>query len=571
MYLMTEKELKMKKGKVIRALFIIMIFIQIARPITLAANASSLQDGSVDAERMEEQTRASSFIKKTWTGADNQKVIQAARAQLGQTAVTLGYTEPWCADFVCDIARITGISNSIIPWGQGYYSANVGGMAFRLEQYGAQEVALENAKPGDLVIFNWSRAKDAVRLPTNEEPMDHVAFVIFYDPETKYLHYIGGNQNPKEALEAGISYPSRKRHVTEVVMDTEKEPYVTRVYRPKYASADYSTPIYQRKVTLIADGNGTVSGEDNYMPGTTVKVKAVPGDGMIFTGWYWEKELVSKSAEYTFEVKEHITLTAKFMKGASVTAKATPSGSVTGGGNYRLKDTVTFTATPQTGKSFEGWYLPTGEKVSVNNPYVFTAEKGITLTALFSGDYFIDVPAGVWYREYAVQAGQQGIVRGNGSEVIFDGNGSFTRAMAVTMIARMAGADVTAAPRSPFSDAPAGAWFTPYVNWAYANSVTAGMSATSFAPGRVITRQEFITMLERYIEAQGISIAPARTPFHDMGDTAGWAKTAVERFYARGLVKGDNHGNLLPQKVLSRSEGTAFIMRTAEYLKSHGR
>ena len=77
-------------------------------------------------------------------------------------------------------------------------------------------------------------------------------------------------------------------------------------------------------------------------------------------------------------------------------------------------------------------------------------------------------------------------------------------------------------------------------------------------------------MLERYIEAQGISIAPARMPFHDMGDTAGWAETAVERFYARGLVKGDNHGNLLPQKVLSRSEGTAFIMRTAEYLKSHG-
>jgi len=140
----------------------------------------------------------------------------------------------------------------------------------------------------------------------------------------------------------------------------------------------------------------------------------------------------------------------------------------------------------------------------------------------------------------------------------------------VTMIARMIGADVDSAPRSPFTDTPEGKWFTPYVNWAYANHVTTGMSATSFAPDREITRQEFMTMLERFIESQGLEITGAGMPFRDAGDTATWAKTAVEKFYARGLVKGDNNGDLLPKKTLTRSEGTTFIMRTAEYLKTHG-
>ena len=324
------------------------------------------------------------------------------------------------------------------------------------------------------------------------------------------------------------------------------------------------------QVTVKASG-GTVTGVGSYITGNSVTLTAAAGSGYRFAGWFdaADKQL-GTGGTYTFTASEDVTITAKFIRVFTVTVKGTPSGTVSGGGKYDTGASAVLKATPLAGRTFEGWYTDKGEKVSDSASHTLKVSGDTTLTALFSGDYFIDVPAGIWYREYAVQAGQQGIVRGNGSEVIFDGNGSFTRAMAVTMIARMAGADVKAAPRSPFTDAPAGAWFTPYVNWAYANSVTEGMSATSFAPGRVITRQEFITMLERYIEAQGISIAPARTPFHDMGDTAGWAKTAVERFYARGLVKGDNHGNLLPQKVLSRSEGTAFIMRTAEYLKSHG-
>ena len=61
-------------------------------------------------------------------------------------------------------------------------------------------------------------------------------------------------------------------------------------------------------------------------------------------------------------------------------------------------------------------------------------------------------------------------------------------------------------------------------------------------------------MLERYVEARGIQIAGGSLPFRDSGDTAGWARASLERFYARGLVKGDGTGRLLPTRELTRSE-----------------
>ena len=228
------------------------------------------------------------------------------------------------------------------------------------------------------------------------------------------------------------------------------------------------------------------------------------------------------------------------------------------------------TATPSAGRSFEGWYDTSGKLISSSASYSFAAGSDLTLTALFSGDYFIDVPADAWYHGTAIKSAELGLVKGNGSAVIFDGNGTFNRAMAVALIARMAGADVKSAPKATFSDVAAGAWYASYVNWAYATGVAVGISATEFAPEKSITRQEFITMLERYITAQGVDIAGGGLPFRDSSDTAVWARPSAERFYARGLVSGDDKGNLMPKKTLTRSEGAAFVVRAAEYLKSHG-
>ena len=254
----------------------------------------------------------------------------------------------------------------------------------------------------------------------------------------------------------------------------------------------------------------------------------------------------------------------------TVTLVSTGSGTVSGAGKYDVTQTVTVTAAPSAGNTFAGWY--NGKtKVSDSASYSFSPTADITLTALFSGDYFIDVPVNAWYREIAVKSAALGLVKGNGSDVIFDGKGTFTRAMAITLIARMDGADIEKAPKASFSDVSAGKWYAAYVNWAYSTGVAEGISSTQFAPDKEITRQGFMAMLERYITLKGVEVKGGSLPFKDSGDTASWAKASLEKFYARGLVVGDTTGRLLPQKSLTRAEGATFVVRTLEYLKDHGK
>lgn len=59
---------------------------------------------------------------------------------------------------------------------------------------------------------------------------------------------------------------------------------------------------------------GIVSGAGFYSRGETVKVKATPKNGAIFTGWYAGSTLVSSSASYIFQIAEtSVSLTAKFI------------------------------------------------------------------------------------------------------------------------------------------------------------------------------------------------------------------------------------------------------------------
>lgn len=110
------------------------------------------------------------------------------------------------------------------------------------------------------------------------------------------------------------------------------------------------------------------------------------------------------------------------------------------------------------------------------------------------GDYtgetpFADVKKGAYYAKAVEWAVKTGVTAGK-SATAFDPNGTVTRAEAVTFLYNYMGKGSVYNASNEFGDVPAGKFYTEAVNWAVANKITAGKTATMFAPGDPVTRAQ---------------------------------------------------------------------------------
>lgn len=110
---------------------------------------------------------------------------------------------------------------------------------------------------------------------------------------------------------------------------------------------------------------------------------------------------------------------------------------------------------------------------------------------------FNDVAAGSYYHDAVLWAVEQGIVNGTSASA-FTPDAECTRAQIVTMLWRMAGSPAQTG-SSAFNDVSANAYYAQAVQWATANGVTSGTSATSFSPDNGCTRAQIVTFLYRHI------------------------------------------------------------------------
>ena len=321
-------------------------------------------------------------------------------------------------------------------------------------------------------------------------------------------------------------------------------------------------------VVVSTVGSGTVEGAGAYASGSTVELRATAGAGSTFVGWYGEDgTLLSSDPVYRFTLAGKTVVTAKFAAAVTVTAQASRSGSVQGGGSFPYGTEVTLTAVPGSA-AFQGWYNTDGALISESAAYTFTANSDVTCYALFQGDVFVDIPAGAWYESTAMEAVSRGLLSGI-TPVTFGPDKAFTRAMAAVMLARIEGAPTAGPAETPFTDVPRDAWFAGAVKWAFDNGVINGRSAESFAPNDDVSRQEFFTMAARYLGAKGYTVTAAELPFSDRDAIADWAKDAVAQLYTMGIVAGDPGGTVRPASSLTRAEGTAIIVRITKYMEEH--
>ena len=178
-----------------------------------------------------------------------------------------------------------------------------------------------------------------------------------------------------------------------------------------------------------------------------------------------------------------------------------------------------------------------------------------------SATSFKDVKKSDWFYDSVNYVADKGIMKGT-SSTEFAPNTTLSRAMAVTLLYRIAKTPSVSGVKLPFGDVKSGQWYTDAVKWAYDNGVVKGKSSTVFGTNDNITRAEFATVLYRYVGYTGLTLPVTRYGYvSDLGEIPSWAYSAVVTLYMGEVVNG-KEGNIFDSfSNVSRAEAAAMVER----------
>ena len=186
--------------------------------------------------------------------------------------------------------------------------------------------------------------------------------------------------------------------------------------------------------------------------------------------------------------------------------------------------------------------MPDG-KVSVEAEFVKTAATS-----------FADVPANAYFADAVKWAVDKGITNGL-SDTMFGPYASCTRAQIVTFLWRAAGSPEPKT-ASSFTDVSASAYYAKAVAWAVENGITNGMTETTFAPNAACTRGQSVTFLYRALKGT----ASGSANFTDVKPDAFYAD-AVNWAVANNVTNGTSATTFSPNADCTRAESGTFLYR----------
>ena len=231
--------------------------------------------------------------------------------------------------------------------------------------------------------------------------------------------------------------------------------------------------------------------------------------------------------------------------------------------NYKPNEQFILPAPSKVGYIFMGWKCSDGHTYQANE--TVTVEKDMTFTAVWSalpdiepgtpvvpdepvvGDFpFTDVSVNAWYYEAVKYVYENGIMNGM-DRYSFQPNGTLTRAMVWTMLARLDGVDTEGGAN----------WYAKAQEWATATGVSDGENPTG-----EVTREQLITMLWRY--AGSPTYTADLSGYVDTADISSWAQQAMCWAVATGVIEGDENAALTPKASTTRAQAAAMLMRFIE-------
>lgn len=220
-------------------------------------------------------------------------------------------------------------------------------------------------------------------------------------------------------------------------------------------------------------------------------------------------------------------------------------------------------APTKSGATFEGWYADKGltKKITSVKLDANTTVYAKWTEAPVSSLPFGDVKTADWFYNDVKYVYEKGMMAGTAADV-FAPNATTTRAMIVTILYRLEGSPAVTG-TSAFVDVPAGQWYTDAVNWAAANQIVKGTSATTFAPNDSITREQMAAILYRYAQYKGYDVTKKAdlSGYSDNGQVSAYAKDALAWANAAKLINGVTNTTLAPQGNATRAQVSAILHR----------
>lgn len=210
--------------------------------------------------------------------------------------------------------------------------------------------------------------------------------------------------------------------------------------------------------------------------------------------------------------------------------------------------------------------------ITAGGYYATSKESSVFYT--HRGNLFADVAPGSWYYEAMDLLAEAGLLSGMGGNC-YAPNTPLTRGMLVTILYAYEGKTLAGGwnKTNPFADVSSDAWYAEAVEWAYRNGVTAGYTATSFAPDRRLTRQELSVMIDGFLKYRGNPLPRGSScagKFADYSRISSWALPSIEAMVQAGMLSGDGR-NVHPQNGATRAEVSVIVRRVMEFEASADR
>lgn len=159
---------------------------------------------------------------------------------------------------------------------------------------------------------------------------------------------------------------------------------------------------------------------------------------------------------------------------------------------------------------------------------------------------FYDVNANDWFFDAVCSVYYADLMNGV-TDTLFDPDGTLTRAMFWTMLARVDGVDTTGGET----------WYSKAQDWVIAKGVSDGEDPTG-----ALTREQLVTMLW---SLNGEPVVNYLITAPDASQISDWALEAMRWAASTGLIEGDETGALTPTANTTRAQAATFMVR---YLKT---